>query len=172
MTKIFENLFVGTVSDIGFTAYAFIPYSILGACKEPLHRSHARLRGKCYDGYTGRAIPKDEPEYYFAERDHALYLNLIDARDPAYIPDICIEKAIEFIEKETLEGRNVLIVCNKGESRSPAIAFLYLVTKGIINCSSFSEALDLFVDSFYPYFNPGNGILGYYQKYFERLKKE
>lgn len=125
MKKIVEHLYVGTVSDIPCAKQAGI--SILGACKEPLHRQHAKLQGESEEGYVGRAMPKDEPEYLFAERDHALYLNLIDAREAKYIPDEVIDKALEFIDKEVADGRDVLICCNKGESRSPSIALMWMV---------------------------------------------
>lgn len=172
MKKIIDRLYVGTVADVGFTIQTSCEYSILGACKEPLHRTNARLSINNYDGYVGRAMPKDEPEYYYAEREHALYLNLIDAKEAAYIPDICINKALEFIEKEIAEGNNVLVVCNQGRSRSPAIAFLYLLKTGIIRCPTFQEAFNLFQDSFYKDFSPGAGILEYIKGYWEKLNQE
>lgn len=131
MKRIVEHLYVGTVDDVPFAQQSEM--SILGACKNPLHRQHARLSGASEEGYVGKAIPKDEPEYLYAERDHALYLNLIDARDVKYIPDEVINKALEFIDKEIEAGRDVLIADNKCESRAPSIALMWMVKNGYFN---------------------------------------
>lgn len=46
--------------------------------------------------------------------------------DREALPDEAIERAVHLIEKEIVLGRRVLIHCNKGISRSPAIAICYL----------------------------------------------
>lgn len=168
MKKIIENLYIGTVENIPFAEQW--GYSILGACKEPLHRQHAKLQGASEEGYVGRAMPKDEPEYLFAERDHALYLNLIDAREAKYIPDECINKALDFIDKEIADNRDVLIVCNKGESRSPSIAFMYLIEKWLFDSFlwwSFESVLNVFL-IFYDCYNPSNGMKEYVKNFWEK----
>lgn len=128
MKRIVEHLFVGTVDDVPLAQQSGM--SILGACKNPLHRQHAKLQGASEEGYVGKAMPKDESEYLFAERYHALYLNLIDARDVKYIPDEVINKALDFIDKEILDGRDVLIADNKCQSRAPSIALMWMVRNG------------------------------------------
>lgn len=49
MNKIVEHLYIGTVDWIPLAEQQ--GFFILGACKEPLHRQHARLRGAIEDGY-------------------------------------------------------------------------------------------------------------------------
>lgn len=138
---------------------AILRYSVLGCCKEPLHRRFARLDGAQEDGYTTRSMPSDNSEYLWAERSHALYLNMVDAREPKFFSKELFDKAIDFIEKEIKDERDVLIVCNKGESRSPSIAFLYMLGKGYFDgIDDFEEAIEKFKNEYYPTYNPGIGI--------------
>lgn len=166
MDRIIDGIYIGVVDDIPMAER--LNYAILGCCKEPLHRRYARIQGADKDGYTGRSMQKDEPEYLWAERSHALYLNLIDAREPEYIPDEVIDRAIKFIETEIKDNRDVLIVCNQGESRSPAIAFMYLIHLGLFkDFEDFWEAEQTFKYRYYPNYKPGNGMRQYSKKYWE-----
>lgn len=170
MKKIIERLYVGIVEDVNLAEQQ--GFSILGCCKEPLHRQHARLQGHTEEGYLGRAMPKDEPEYLWAERDHALYLNLIDARDVKYIPTVVIDKALDFIDKEKKNGRDVLIACNKGESRSPSIALMWLIKNGTFDeFDTFSDILIRFNDDFYMNYNPSAGMYEYVFNFWETYKE-
>lgn len=169
MRKIIDGLYVGTVDDIEI-ANRSENFSIIGACKDPLHRKHARISGATHEGYVGRAMPKSEPEYLYAERDHALYCNLIDAPEEKYIPDEIIQKCIKFINNEHNDDRNVLIVCNKAESRSPSIAFIWMISQGAFNAGDFDTAIGMFRDNFYPEYCPGKGMFDYTKKYWEMNK--
>ncbi len=173
MKQIIENLYVGSMDDYNALGPAIVNFAILGACKEPLHRRYAKIQGAEQEGYTGRSMPKDEPEYLYAERSHALYLNLIDARTKDFIPKEVIDKALYFIGKEKLFGRKVLIVCNKGESRSPAIAFMYLIKCGEIDIDdfcSFKDTEDYFRQVYYPAYKPGDGMREFTKYYWEERK--
>lgn len=173
MKKIVDYIYVGVLEDIPYAKS--INYSILGCCKEPLHRQHARLQGASEDGYLGKAMPKDEPEYLFCEREHALYLNLIDCKYMKYIPDEVINKALEFIDKELEQGKNVLIVCNKAESRSPSIALMFLIKNGYFESfedlrNGFYHLITWFQNNIYPNYNPSNGMKDYVKKFWEEQK--
>lgn len=172
MNKIVEHLYVGTVDWIPLAEQH--GFSILGACKEPLHRQHARLQGASEEGYITRSMPKNEPEYLYAERNHALYLNLIDAPDMKYIPDACIEKALDFIDKEMADGRNVLIVCNKAESRSPSIALMWMMRNNYFRGDeSFALVQSVFRDKiFCPFYNPRKGMMDYVENFWNKHKEE
>lgn len=172
MTKIVDHIFIGVVDEVRLAQQS--GFSILGACKNPLHRQHAKLSGASEEGYVGKAMPKDEPEYLFAERDHALYLNLIDARDVNYIPDEVINKALEFIDKEIADGRDVLIACNKAQSRSPSIALMWMMKSGkydgILQNGIFTEIYFDFSLRVYLDYNPSNGMKEYVRKFWEKCK--
>lgn len=170
MQKIIDHIYVGTVEDLLYIT----DKSILGVCKEPLHRAHARLSGADSEGYVGKAMPKDEPEYLWAEREHALYCNLIDAPTANFIPDTIIDKCMCFINQELRQDRDVVIVCNQGESRSPSIALMWLLKQGTINVSdsaTFDEVVEAFGRFFYRNYNPSKGFYDYTKQYFERLRK-
>ena len=164
MYKIINNIYVGPVSTVLFAKEC--GFSILGCCKYPLHQQNARLTGASRDGYL--KIPKTEPEYYYAERDHALYCNLIDADDMKYIPDVIIERALKFIADEISDGRKVLAVCNNGVSRSPSIALMYLIREGYFDSSyTFDEVLKIFRKK-YPIYQPNKGMYDYTKQFFEK----
>lgn len=175
MNIINSQLYVGTVEDF----YAIIKnrptdvqWSILGACKEPLHRKYAKIQGAPYVGYKGRAMSKDEPEYLFAKRNHALYCNLIDPTDIKYIPDKIINECMAFIDEEISQCRTVLIVCNKAESRSPSIALMWLIHHGEFDTTSDWENVLMQFMAIYPNYNPGKGFLEYTKNFWEQYKEQ
>lgn len=159
-------LYIGTMEDFsGAKAHGF---SILGACKDPLHRTYARMKGAPYDGYLTKSMPVDEPEYLYAERDHALYCNLIDAPDSKYISPIIIERALKFIDDELEDGRDVLIVCTHAKSRSPSIALMWLIKTGWItekNMLDGESIIDTFRRLYYPAYAPNKGFADYVEKF-------
>lgn len=170
MYKIIDNLYVGTVKCVPIAEEA--GFSILGACKDPLHRQHAKLSGSDVEGYITKSMPKNEPEYYYAEREHALYCNLIDADVPKYIQDNVISRALCFIEAEIRQGRNVLIVCNKAQSRSPSIAFMWLIVNGYFkDIQKYEDAVLRFTKEFYPLYNPAAGIYEYTMDFFNKYNQ-
>ena len=126
---------------------------VVQAAKEPYHRQAL--------GYTSAGAPKDSPEYYGAIRkvgdQKRLILNLVDAKIAEYIPRICFDLAHQMIQEAEEDRSPVLVHCNKGESRSPAIVFTYLISKGVIASDSLHAVTD-FKNNYYPSFNPGAGI--------------
>jgi len=159
MTEIIANLFVGHQGDYEYQVKGQEGWAVVHACKEPHHRQLL--------GYTTRGAPKDHPEYFFAERGDRLYLNLVDAPNPAFIPKEIIDKAIAFIREKLPEGMKVLVHCNQGESRSPGIGFLYLLSHSdALPKTSLEEALAAF-QKIYPAFYPSGGIAGFIAAHWE-----
>ena len=157
MQEIFPNLYVGTVADYEENKNNN-DFCFVGACKEPIHRNVV--------GYTGKACSKDDPEYLYAQRDNLLALNLIDVKDVNYISPIIIDKAVKFIRDMLAMGKMVLVFCNQGMSRSPTIALLAIAD--IYSCS-FETAIEKF-KSFYPEYNPNDGIFEYARQNWDRYK--
>lgn len=122
------------------------------ACKEPYHRQAL--------GYSGRAAPKTHPEYLIATRDNRLILNMVDVDNPAYIPNEIMDAALLFIDQNLKAGKQVLVHCNQGMSRSAGIALLFLAQQGLIAQSSFIEAEQQF-KTLYPPCNMAMGIRGF-----------
>lgn len=150
MKEIYPNLFIGSEDDYKFLSYNLDGWYIIHACKEPYHRNAL--------GYTGRAAPKDHPEYLMAERGDHLILNLVDAPDPLFIPKEIIDKALDAIN-DRVPDRKVLVHCNQGMSRSAVIGMLYLRSKGLLP-DDFMEAERKFLE-IYPFYTPNNGMRMY-----------
>jgi len=157
MIEIIADLFVGHQGDYEHQVRGQDGWAVVHACKEPHHRQLL--------GYTARGAPKEHPEYFFAERGGRLYLNLVDAPNPAYFPKEIIDKALAFINEKLREGLKVLVHCNQGESRSPGIGFLYLLSQtDALPKTSLDGALDAF-QKVYPTFHPSGGIAGFIAQY-------
>ncbi len=152
MKEVYKNLFIGNENDYEQKVKNQLEWRVVHACKEPYHRQLL--------GYTGRAAPKGHPEYLIAMRGNRLFLNIVDADSPDYIPKEIINKALEFIHESILADKPCLVHCNLGESRSPSIGLLYLAKHGHISNSSFSIAESEFRKLF-PMYNPNNGIRGF-----------
>ena len=153
MIEVMPGLFVGDQDAYEHNVADQPGWMILHACKEPYHRQLL--------GYSGRGAPKDHPEYFFAERGARLYLNLVDAPDPAFIPQVVIDKALAWIHESLQSGANVLVHCNQGESRSPTIALLYLARYGGLIPAEDPEKAEAVFRGLYARYNPGSGMRGY-----------
>ncbi|HZM06195.1 MAG TPA: dual specificity protein phosphatase family protein [Candidatus Saccharimonadales bacterium] len=153
MIEVYPRLFIGTEFDYESQTRSSAGWWVVHACKEPYHRQLL--------GYAGRAAPKTHPEYLFARRERRLYLNIVDADDPNYIPKEIIDGALTFIEEGMRSGEKVLIHCNQGESRSPSIGLLYLAarTNGISSVSLPAAETDF--RRLYPRYNPKAGMRGF-----------
>jgi hypothetical protein len=152
MREILENLFIGCQLDYETTVKNLGGWAVVHASKEPYHRDLL--------GYQTRGAPKNHPEYFFAERDDRLFLNLVDAPDPAYIPVEIIDKALMFIQNKLSQGKKVLVHCNQGMSRSAIIGFLYLAHNGKYTKMEFCDAEKAYTHV-YPEYNPAYGVRGY-----------
>lgn len=150
MIEIYPRLFIGDETDYEKKVKHKKGWWIVHACKEPYHRQLL--------GYKGRGAPKEHPEYLVAERVNRLFLNMVDAEDPDYIRQQIIDAALEFIHKALQMGESVLVHCNLGESRSPSIGLLYLVTfTDVLPLSSLEEA-EVQFRKLYPKYSPKQGI--------------
>ena len=149
MKEVFKNLFVCNQVDYENSVLPESEYSIVLAAKEPWHRS-------CL-GYTGRAASKEHPEYLYAIRDNKLILNLVDAPKSIFFDKGLIDLALDFIDEELNGGKKVLIVCNRGESRSASLSLLYLIKHNLIKGDTLEDVEAEFM-KLYPKYNPGTGM--------------
>lgn len=123
-----------------------------------LNRANGYVTHQSVVGWKGRGCNKDNPNYLFKQTDDAIYLNMIDGDDPAYVSDKMINSALEFI-KFALEAQNqVFIYCSLGESRSPSIALMYLLENDLL---STENAVAEFKKRYYRKYSPKRGNLEY-----------
>jgi len=151
--EVVSGLYVGDQAAYELEVAGRPGWSVVHACKEPYHRQLL--------GYSGRGAPKDHPEYLWAERGDRLYLNLVDAPDPVYIPKELIDRAVVWIHEALAGGSKVLVHCNQGESRSPTIALLHMA-KYTEQFAEMPEAdAEAVFRAIYPRYNPGQGMRGF-----------
>lgn len=162
MIEIHPGLYIGNELEYERTVRHEPGWCVVHACKEPYHRLAL--------GYTGRGAPKDHPEYLIARRGDRLVLNLVDAPDPAYIPQVVIDAALEYINTGLRKGNRVLVHCNEGHSRSPGIGLLYLAAyTDQFDGTDFIEAETIY-RSIYPPYSPKQGMRRYMMNYWEAYR--
>lgn len=144
ITHVMGNLSCG---DIAACANADAGAAVVHACKEPCHRAGA--------GYTQRSLDKTHPHYLSLEKGRHLYLNLIDPPLPLFQRE-SFARFFDFVDRH-IAARPVLIHCNKGESRAPSLALLYMAKRGHLTDESYDAARASFAEKF-PY-KPGQGIV-------------
>lgn len=155
MIEIHPNLYIGNQDDYELSVARQPGWAVVHACKEPYHRAAL--------GYSGRGAPKEHPEYLVAHRGNRLILNMVDADNPAYIPQEIVDAAIQFISEQLAEKGRVLVHCNQGMSRSAGIGLLYLIKHtNRLPKGSFAEAEQAFRE-IYPPYNPAAGMRGFMQ---------
>jgi protein-tyrosine phosphatase len=159
MIEVHNNLFVGDLNDCQIAQ----DMAVVHACKTPCHQKAV--------GYS-RALPQNHPNYLIKEDGDNLYLNLVDMnRILPPFTDEPVRRALTFIKTNLEDNNKVLIHCNVGQSRSCAIAMIFLAKEGIIEKNSFSEALENFRD-IYPNVNLGIGFQSYLQNNWTRLMED
>lgn len=156
MIEVYPNLYVGNEDDEAKVRFEQ-GWFIIHACKEPYHREEL--------GYAGRGAPVDHPEYLMAYRDCRLILNLVDVFEVEYIRREIVDAALAAI-RDNIGAMRVLIHCNRGQSRSPTLALLYLLqsTDVFDDCENIAEVCAAFRGIYPPYF-PARGMADYVRRY-------
>jgi len=147
------KLFVGNqyeLSEIGND------FNIIHAAKDPFHKN--------LEGYHGTKCPQDK--YYYEDMSQAS-LCIIDfpkAFQWEWFPEDMLSSTMKFIDKSFEENKKVFIHCNQGLSRAPSIAFMYLVSRGLMKEDTFESNLNYFYE-LYPDYKPADAI-------FENIKRK
>ncbi len=160
MIKIHDNLFVGNESDCFYDGRE--DWVVIHACKSPCHQRAVGYRGN---------LNKNHPNYLILERENHLFLNMVDMNmmlSHEYTKPI-VETTLDFIERN-INSKNILIHCNLGRSRSPALVMLFLTKrKDVLPNTSYEKAKKEFMKLFTNYI-PGTGIERYLENYWDQLK--
>ena len=151
MIEVYQNLFVGSQID-ELAVRDLSGWFIIHACKEPYHRQAL--------GYRTPGAPKNYPEYLLAARPGRLILNLVDVDNVSFIAPEIVNGALNAI-RDNIGSSKVLIHCNQGMSRSPAIAFLYLLKyTDVLGVTEHASAVRAF-QALYPSYAPAKGMENY-----------
>jgi hypothetical protein len=127
-------------------------WAVVHACKSPCHQ-HAL-------GYRG-SLSNSHPNYLTLHEGSDLYMNIIDPPRPLFMPP-SFSHFLGFSEEQWTAGKKLLIHCNKGESRAPSLALLFLAKcRHAIDDASYPSASSEF-ETLYPRYSPGKGIQMYF----------
>ena len=108
----------------------------LHCCKHP-----------CFWRATGsRQLAPDDPRYLFVAAGADLYLNLIDGQE-RYFQKALFDAACLWLGQH--DGREVLVHCNQGLSRAPAVAMVYLARIGELPDDSLYAATAAYQGEFF-----------------------
>lgn len=147
MKQIADKLWVGSADD-------FKQLDAFGTEWAILHAAKTQHKAIC--GYTTNAAPKDA-EYYSARRGKRLALNMIDAPKPEFFHKPMVDEGIAFIAEQLASIKDpdqVLIACDKGQSRAPSMGMLYLAP----SLPEDFEAAEAEYRAICPQYQPANGI--------------
>lgn len=156
MKHIHSNIYVGTKEEYGTAVESGmkIVCAMQRAKDFPSHQTKV--------GWEGRGCDPGHPHYLYFQEEDGIYLNFIDGNNPDYVKDKMIDAAISFIDASVAKKEQVFIYCSLGESRSPSLALIWMLRSGML--SPDKEAPDIFKKTFYPEYNPGDGIRLYIEK--------
>lgn len=145
MIKVHDRVLIGDESSCQSGS---LQLAVVHACKSPCHQ-HAV-------GYKGN-LPPRHPNYLVLRQSYDIYLNIIDPPVPLFKLDTFLQFLL-FAGEHYDRGASLLIHCNKGESRAPTLALLFLAKHlHVISDDGFSSAQAAFA-SLYPGYRPGFGI--------------
>jgi len=143
--RIYDRLQIGSDDECFIKKDGWVT---VHACKSPCHQNAVGYRG---------SLPSDHPNYLVLERENNLFLNMIDPPQPLFMMPL-FTNFMKFISVYWGGGKNVLIHCNKGESRAPSLGLLFLAKHvNVINNESYIKAKREFM-KIYPFYTPGTGI--------------
>lgn len=174
MIEITPKLYIGTTDEIA----AVLDFKIVNLAHTfhyDLH--HWKLRDKSVDRSS-------DPCYILHTDPRILSLNWIDGEAKYFDYNgegvRNVQKALSFIDK-FLGPFNVLITCNKGQSRSPSLGMVYLakctnelserVTSDdgfVYSKPTYQEARERFM-KLYPFYLPGQGITQFLIEHWHEL---
>lgn len=172
VVKVWKRFHVATLADISRMSEKDIDeFSVIGACKNPLHIRHARPDNEREEGYYDKKISPKDREYNFCYRWKNLYLNLVNSVNYSGINDIAIQEAMRHIDARVKKGDNILVVDKSGTSRAPSIILLWLIHAGYMDKKeTVAEVLNGFKWKLYPDFSPSKGMLEYIERKWKERK--
>ena len=164
MLKVHENISVGMIRVWDLFRGKKAGESLLNLSS----KYHYKLLG-----WTKGFNYQDDPNYIMLYQDGLLSVNWVDADARFYDwkgQGVQVFNAIlDFIGKELEYNSKVYICCDKGQSRSPSVALLYLAKRlHVLPDTSFEEAREKFL-LLYPMYNPG-GIKDFISEHWEEIK--
>lgn len=158
--RITDNLYVGDLEDCRALSRGSVgkDWAVVHACKNPCHAD------RC-----GQAPDPESADYLARQEGAHLYLNMIDPPAPLF-RRATFDIFIRFAREQWQAGRPLLIHCNRGESRAPSLAIVFLAKVLYrIGDTSFDDAWDEFEQLIGEKFQPGAGIEQWLREHWREL---
>ena len=145
MRQVHPLVFVGDDADCRIASSRL---AVVHACKFPCHQRAIHPRGVTEDNWL------------VFETGFDLYLNIIDPESPLFVPET-FHRFLDFAQRQHDTGRRLLVHCNRGESRSPSLAMLFLAKRLVAISNESHEAASTEFARLYPAYSPNSGIRQY-----------
>ncbi len=148
MIAVYERVYVGGME---VCAHGADGRAHVHACKTPCHQYAVGYRG---------SLANSHPNYLALRRAEHLYLNLIDPPAPLFkLESFRVFRT--FAAEQWRAGRDLVIHCNRGESRAPSLALLFLAKDlAVVPVDTFASAASGFTAR-YSRYSPGVGIVAF-----------
>lgn len=160
MEEIISRLYIGGDPDYDKVARRE-GWSFLRCCKYGPGGHQQTL------GYHSLGAPKGK-NYLSVRRGNLMALNMLDMDDPTFISEDMIDAGLKFIDERMRAGDRVLVACNKGVSRGPTTALMYLRSIGEMP-HSFLKSEKVF-RTLYRHYDPAQGIRQYARSHWADLE--
>lgn len=145
MERVLKTIFVGTEHDCFERKSG---WAVVHACKHPCFE-RALHKGVYYPGPQSKRLSRSW--------ENDMYLNIVDGPIGCFRLEV-FSDFLDFATKHFEEGRKLLIHCNRGRSRAPSLALLFLARQSFLkNPKTYREAEQRFL-KIHPSFLPGTGI--------------
>jgi len=162
MKEVYPNLYCGCDKDYPPNGDNWV---VIHAAREPWHRK--------FVGYEGADAPEGE-EYWLAERDGEIAVNLVDAPDEEFFYEEVLDligDVLDLLEERLDRGNKVLVHCNQGVGRAPLLCMAYTAHRGMpVYGKEFDECEAGFREA-YPEYNPSPGLRNFMRNRWGRLSK-
>lgn len=147
MLSVYKDIYVGDTEGLVFTNQK--DWAIIHASQ----KYHYNLFGW---SLKNNKPNKNHPHYLKYKEKYEISLNLVDGKADLYewFGIDGFKELLDFIDMNRNLKRKIFIHCDKGESRSPSIALLYMAKRlNVLNKNSYLEACKDFI-KIYPKYNP------------------
>lgn len=154
MRKIYESLYMGDQEDCFEGAAS---WAVVHACRDPCFRRAARRLGSASGSQS------------YLEDGLNLYLDLVDGPADGFSPRP-FEAFLSFAGRHWRPGAGLLVHCNLGKSRGPALCLLFLAGPlAVLPSGSYDEASAAF-SRLLPGYSPGEGIRSFLREQWESFR--
>lgn len=158
MERLVKTIFVGTDLDC-FEKESV--WAVVHACKHP-----------CFERalHNGAYCPGPQSKRLSRSWENDLYLNIVDGPMDCFRREV-FSDFLDFATKHFEAGKKLLIHCNRGRSRAPSLALLFLAQHSFLKDTQTYRAAEQQFLKIHPSFLPGAGIRSFLIQNWDLLRE-